>query len=103
MLFNPLVVIYYEELLNNGWVSKEFLYKRVLKMSQEEIEEIQKQIKSEKTNSLYKDIKLGDSMDGGFGNDGGYQNNTADEEDDSDEENDVEDVEDKKEDDEQEN
>lgn len=70
----------YEELASKGWVSKEFLYKRVLKMSQEEIEEMQKQIKSEKTNSLYKDIKLGDSMDGGFGNDGGYQTATDDEE-----------------------
>ena len=60
----------YEELANKGWVSKEFLYKRVLKMSQEEIEEMQEQIKSEKSHKLYKDIKLGDPMDNGFG-DGG--------------------------------
>ena len=60
----------YEELANKNWVSKEFLYKRVLKMSQEEIEEMQKQIKSEKSHKLYKDIKLGDPMDNGFG-DGG--------------------------------
>ena len=57
-----------EEIANKGWVSKEFLYKRVLKMSQEEIEEMQKQIKAEKSDSLYKDIKLGDPMDNGFGN-----------------------------------
>ena len=53
----------FEELANKGWVSKEFLYKKVLKFSEEEIKEIQKQIKNEKTNTLYKDIKLGD---GGF-------------------------------------
>lgn len=58
----------YEELANKGWVSKEFLYKRVLKMSQEEIEEMQKQIKAEKSDNLYKDIKLGDPMDNGFDN-----------------------------------
>ena len=53
----------FEELANKGWVSKEFLYKKVLKFSEEEIKEMQKQIQSEKTNKLYKDIKLGD---GGF-------------------------------------
>ena len=53
----------YEELANKNWISKEFLYKRVLKISQEEIEEIQKQIKSEKSDALYKNIKVGDPME----------------------------------------
>ena len=93
----------YEELANKGWVSKEFLYKRVLKMSQEEIEEMQEQIKSEKSDKLYKDIKLGDPMDNGFG-DGGESpfgnsgnsdnNNTEPEEDEeNDDEKDTEDEE----------
>ena len=64
----------FEELANKNWVSKEFVYKKVLKFSQEEIEEIQKQIKSEKTDKLYKDVKVGDGFDdnGGF-EDGGNQ------------------------------
>ena len=36
----------YEELATKGWISKEFLYKKVLKLTQEEIEKMQKQIKS---------------------------------------------------------
>ena len=87
----------YEELANKGWVSKEFLYKRVLKMSQEEIEEMQEQIKSEKSHKLYKDIKLGDPMDNGFGdgespfgNSGNSDNNTNNPEPEEDEENDDE-------------
>lgn len=97
----------YEELANKGWVSKEFLYKRVLKMSQEEIEEMQEQIKSEKSDKLYKDIKLGDPMDNGFGdggespfgNAGNSDNNNnnpepeEDENDDNDNEKDTEDEE----------
>ena len=75
-----------EELSHKGWVSKEFLYKKVLKLSQEEIEEMQKQIKSEKSDKIYKNIKVGDPMEQEYGDDGGYQNNTAD-----DEENEVED------------
>lgn len=75
-----------EELSHKGWVSKEFLYKKVLKLSQEEIEEMQKQIKSEKRDEIYKNIKVGDPMEQEYGDDGGYQNNTAD-----DEENEVED------------
>ena len=75
-----------EELSQKGWVSKEFLYKKVLKLSQEEIEEMQKQIKSEKSDKIYKNIKVGDPMEQEYGDDGGYQNNTAD-----DEENEVED------------
>lgn len=75
-----------EELSQKGWVSKEFLYKKVLKLSQEEIEEMQKQIKSEKRDEIYKNIKVGDPMEQEYGDDGGYQNNTAD-----DEENEVED------------
>lgn len=63
----------YEELAQKGWISKEFLYKRVLKFSQEQIEEIQKEIEKEKTDKLYKNIKAGEDlgdMDGGgdFGN-----------------------------------
>ena len=95
----------YEELANKGWVSKEFLYKRVLKMSQEEIEEMQEQIKSEKSHKLYKDIKLGDPMDNGFGdggespfgNSGNSDNNNnnpePEEDDDNDNEKDTEDEE----------
>ena len=93
----------YEELANKGWVSKEFLYKRVLKMSQEEIEEMQEQIKSEKSDKLYKDIKLGDPMgqeygDGGespFGNAGNSDNNNTEPEEDeeNDDEKDAEDEE----------
>ena len=75
-----------EELSQKGWVSKEFLYKKVLKLSQEEIEEMQKQIKSEKSDKIYKNIKVGDPMEQEYGDDGRYQNNTAD-----DEENEVED------------
>ena len=75
-----------EELSHKGWVSKEFLYKKVLKLSQEEIEEMQKQIKSEKSDKIYKNIKVGDPMEQEYGDDGGYQNNAAD-----DEENEVED------------
>ena len=96
----------YEELANKNWVSKEFLYKRVLKMSQEEIEEMQEQIKAEKSHKLYKDIKLGDPMgqeygDGGessFGNAGNSDNNNNNpepEEDENDDDNDnVKDTED---------
>ena len=91
----------YEELANKGWVSKEFLYKRVLKMSQEEIEEMQEQIKSEKSHKLYKDIKLGDPMgqeygDGGespFGNAGNSDNNNPEPEEDENDEKDTEDEE----------
>lgn len=75
-----------EELSQKGWVSKEFLYKKVLKLSQEEIEEMQKQIKSEKSDKIYKNIKVGDPMEQEYGDDGRYQSNTAD-----DEENEVED------------
>lgn len=50
----------YEELAQKGWISKEFLYKKVLKLNQQEIEELQQQIKKEKTSKLYKNIKLGD-------------------------------------------
>ena len=75
-----------EELSQKGWVSKEFLYKKVLKLSQEEIEEMQKQIKSEKRDEIYKNIKVGDPMEQEYGDDGRYQNNAAD-----DEENEVED------------
>ena len=75
-----------EELSQKGWVSKEFLYKKVLKLSQEEIEEMQKQIKSEKSDKIYKNIKVGDPMEQEYGDDGRYQNNAAD-----DEENEVED------------
>ena len=94
----------YEELATKGWISKEFLYKKVLKLTQEEIEEMQKQIKSEKTDELYKNIKVGDPMDQEYGNDGGYQNTTDDEEkeDDSNEENDNKDVDDTENDDEDE-
>lgn len=70
----------YAELANKNWISKEFLYKRVLKMSQEEIEEMQKQIKSEKSDEIYKNIKVGDPMEQEYGNDGGYQNAADDEE-----------------------
>ena len=91
----------YEELANKGWVSKEFLYKRVLKMSQEEIEEMQEQIKSEKSDKLYKDIKLGDPMDNGFGdggespfgNAGNSDNNNPEPEEDENDEKDTEDEE----------
>ena len=91
----------YEELANKNWVSKEFLYKRVLKMSQEEIEEMQEQIKSEKSDKLYKDIKLGDPMgqeygDGGespFGNAGNSDNNNPEPEEDENDEKDTEDEE----------
>lgn len=95
----------YEELATKGWISKEFLYKKVLKLTQEEIEEMQKQIKSEKTDELYKNIKVGDPMEQEYGNDGGYQNATDDEEkeDDSNEENDVEDDKEDVDDEEQEN
>ena len=95
----------YEELATKGWISKEFLYKKVLKLTQEEIEEMQKQIKSEKTDELYKNIKIGDPMEQEYGNDGGYQNATDDEEkeDDSNEENDVEDDKEDVDDEEQEN
>ena len=91
----------YEELANKNWVSKEFLYKRVLKMSQEEIEEMQEQIKSEKSDKLYKDIKLGDPMDNGFGdggespfgNAGNSDNNNPEPEEDENDEKDTEDEE----------
>ena len=53
----------FEELANKGWVSKEFLYKKVLKFSQEEIDEIQNQIKKEKKDPVYKNIKVGDGFD----------------------------------------
>ena len=49
-----------EELAQKGWLSKEFMYKKILKLSEEEIVEIQNQIKSEKTNKLYKDLILGE-------------------------------------------
>lgn len=70
----------YEELAQKGWISKEFLYKRVLKFSQEQIEEIQKEIEKEKTDKLYKNIKAGEDlgdMDGG----GGFDNAENDEDD----------------------
>ena len=96
----------YEDLANKNWVSKEFLYKRVLKMSQEEIEEMQEQIKSEKSNKLYKDIKLGDPMGQEYGDDGespfgnagnSDNNNPEPEEDENDDDNDNEkDTEDEK-------
>lgn len=53
----------FEELANKGWISKEFLYKKVLKFSQEEIDEIQNQIKKEKKDPVYKNIKVGDGFD----------------------------------------
>lgn len=90
----------YEELASKGWVSKEFLYKRVLKMSQEEIEEMQEQIKSEKSDKLYKDIKLGDPMENGFGDGGespfGNNDNTDDNSKPEDDENDENDENDEK-------
>ena len=89
----------FEELANKNWVSKEFVYKKVLKFSQEEIEEIQKQIKSEKTDKLYKDIKVGDGFDdnGGF-EDGGNQFGSQEKQDDNDEKEDEENVDNEKDD-----
>ena len=53
----------YEELVGKGWISKEFLYKKVLKFSQEEIQAIQDEIAREKNDPLYKDIKVGDDVE----------------------------------------
>ena len=53
-------------------------------MTQEEIEEMQKKIKSEKSDSLYKDIKLGDPMDNGFGSGSEYPYGNTNNSDDSD-------------------
>ena len=95
-IYNSAVSMFttFEELANKNWVSKEFVYKKVLKFSQEEIEEIQKQIKSEKTDKLYKDIKVGDGFDDGGGfEDGGNQFGSQEKQDDNDEKEDVEDVE----------
>ena len=88
----------YEELATKGWISKEFLYKKVLKLTQEEIEEIQKQIKSEKTDELYKNIKIGDSMEQEYGSNSDYSSDNRDEKENDDKdvgdtEDDVEDVE----------
>ena len=52
----------YEELASKGWISKEFLYKKVLKLNQQEIEELQKQIRKEKKSNLYKNIRVGDEQ-----------------------------------------
>ena len=52
----------YEELALKGWISKEFLYKKVLKLNQQEIEELQKQIRKEKKSNLYKNIRVGDEQ-----------------------------------------
>lgn len=79
----------YEELATKGWISKEFLYKKVLKLTQEEIEEMQKQIKSEKTDELYKNIKIGDPMEQEYGGGSDYSSDNRD-----DKENDVKDVDD---------
>ena len=95
-IYNSAVSMFttFEELANKNWVSKEFVYKKVLKFSQEEIEEIQKQIKSEKTDKLYKDVKVGDGFDDGGGfEDGGNQFGSQEKQDDNDEKEDVEDVE----------
>ena len=95
-IYNSAVSMFttFEELANKNWVSKEFVYKKVLKFSQEEIEEIQKQIKSEKTDKLYKDVKVGDGFDDGGGfEDGGNQFGSQEKQDDNDEKQDVEDVE----------
>ena len=98
-IYNSAVSMFttFEELANKNWVSKEFVYKKVLKFSQEEIEEIQKQIKSEKTDKLYKDVKVGDGFDDGGGfEDGGNQFGSQEKQDDNDEKEDVEDdIEDK--------
>ena len=51
-----------EEMAQSGWLSKEFLYKKILKLSQQEIEEIQKQIRKEKKSNLYKNIRVGDEQ-----------------------------------------
>lgn len=72
----------YEELAQKGWISKEFLYKRVLKFSQEQIEEIQKEIEKEKTDKLYKNIKAGEDLEGMDG--GGDFGNAENDEDDAD-------------------
>ena len=98
-IYNSAVSMFttFEELANKNWVSKEFVYKKVLKFSQEEIEEIQKQIKSEKTDKLYKDVKVGDGFDDGGGfEDGGNQFGSQEKQDDNDEKEDIEDdIEDK--------
>lgn len=88
----------YEELATKGWISKEFLYKKVLKLTQEEIEEMQKQIKSEKTDELYKNIKIGDPMEQEYGSNSDYSSDNRDEKENDDKdvgdtEDDVEDVE----------
>ena len=93
-IYNSAVSMFttFEELANKNWVSKEFVYKKVLKFSQEEIEEIQKQIKSEKTDKLYKDVKVGDGFDNGGVEDGGNQFGSQEKQDDNDEKEDVENI-----------
>lgn len=81
----------YEELCVKNFISKEFLYKKVLKLTQEEIEEMQDQIQKEKNNALYKNIKVGDPMEQEYGGGSDYSSdNTADVEKDDEEENDSE-------------
>ena len=77
----------YEELVSKSWVSKEFLYKKVLKFSQEEIQAIQDEIAREKTDPLYKDIKVGDDIEAPDNTDS--TDNTDDADDDDDEEKDT--------------
>lgn len=78
----------YEDMLNKGWVSKEFIYKKILKFSDDDIEEIFNQKNDEKKNPIYKSIKTDADM-----NDDMNQYND-DEDDDIDDNDDVDDVDD---------
>ena len=50
----------FEELALKGWISKKFLYQEVLKFNEDEILEIQDQIRKEKEDDLYRRIQVGD-------------------------------------------
>lgn len=93
----------YEELATKGWISKEFLYKKVLKLTQEEIEEMQKQIKREKTNELYKNIKVGDPMEQEYGGGSDYSSDNRDDKENDDKDEDDTEDDDKDEDNDEEN
>jgi len=52
-----------EDLLEDGYISREFIFKKVLKFNDEEIAEMAKQIENEKTDPLYKRFRDLDNDD----------------------------------------
>lgn len=63
----------FEMLAEKGWVSKKFLYQKVLKFNEQDIEEMQAQIKKEKEDDIYRHIRIGDEPLEDEGNDFGNE------------------------------